>query len=327
MKKTAHADVPADSADRPSTLGGWLAHAERLYAQHQVAVGQIATSAHDEALYLLLRALHLPLDSGPAVLARRVSGAEGAALEKVLRRRVVDRVPAAYLTHEAFLGGHRFYIDERAIIPRSYFLEIIPQLDRWLKKPAAVARVADMCTGSGCLAILLAHQFPKARVDAVDCSADALAVAKINVRQHGLSGRVSLYRSDVFASVPAAHYDVIVCNPPYEPSRLMKTLPPEFRWEPALALDGGKDGLDVIRRLIEQARDRLAPDGLLLIEVGGLRNAMEAAFGGLKPLWLRTRDGSNCVCLARMRHISPGSSATVGSMLTPAKPGVQGIRA
>jgi ribosomal protein L3 glutamine methyltransferase len=297
MKRPDKSDLPAKAPGRPRTLGGWLARAEELYAQHGAAVGQIATSAHDEALYLLLRTLQLPLDSKAAVLTRKVSEAEGAALEEVLRRRVVDRVPAAYLTHEAFLGEHRFYVDERVIIPRSYFLELIPQLGRWLKKPAAVTRAADMCTGSGCLAILLAHQFPQARIDAVDCSAEALEVAKINVREHSLANRVSLYRSDVFATVPAARYDVIVSNPPYEPSRLMKTLPPEFRREPELALDGGGDGLDVIRRLLAQARDRLKPDGLLLIEVGGLRAAMEAAFGRLGLRWPRTRDGANCVCL------------------------------
>ena len=304
MKTHSQTDPPAASLNRPRTLGGWLARAERLYAEHAVAVGQIATSAHDEALYLLLRTLQLPLDSEASVLTRRVSAAEGVTLEKLLRRRVVDRIPAAYLTHEAFLGPHRFYVDERVIIPRSYFLELIPQLDRWLKKPATVARVADMCTGSGCLAVLLACQYPRAQVDAVDCSAAALAVAEINVRQHGLSDRVSLYRSDVFAGVPEARYDLIVCNPPYEPTRLLKALPPEFRWEPKLALDGGKDGLDVIRRLIAQAHDRLTPAGLLLIEVGGLRQAMEAAFGNLQLRWLRTQDGTNCVCLIEARRLA-----------------------
>jgi ribosomal protein L3 glutamine methyltransferase len=303
MKLHARQKVSAAAPGRPTTLGEWLARAERLYTQDEVAVGQIATSAHDEALYLLLHTLQLPLDSRPAVLARQVSKAEGAALERMLRRRIVDRIPAAYLTHEAFLGEHRFYVDERVIIPRSYFLELIPQLGRWLKTPAAGARAADMCTGSGCLAVLLAHQLPQARVDAIDCSADALAVAKINVRQHGLSERVSLFQSDLFSSVPEARYEVIVCNPPYEPSRLMKTLPPEFRKEPALALDGGRDGLDVIRRLLAQARGRLTPDGLLLIEVGGLRTAMEAEFGRLKLRWPRTHDGTNCVCLIESRRL------------------------
>ena len=314
MKKHPQAAFPAASPEQRVTLGGWLAHAERLYAQYAVAVGQVATSAHGEALYLLLRTLELPLDSKPAVLTRRISSSEGAALEKMLRRRVLDRVPAAYLTREAFLGEHRFYVDERVIIPRSYFLELIPQIGRWLKNPAGVKCAADMCTGSGCLAILLAHQFPIARIDAIDFSADALAVAEINVRQHDLSGRVSLYRSDVFSSVPPLRYDVIVCNPPYEPSLLMKTLPPEFQREPKLALDGGKDGLDVIRRLLAQSRDRLTPDGMLLIEVGGLRDAMEAAFGHLKLRWLRTHDGSNCVCLIEAKRLTQPISGLASRM-------------
>jgi ribosomal protein L3 glutamine methyltransferase len=290
-------DLFGRARTRLRTPGAWLAFAEREYAQQNLALGQVATSAHDEVLYLLLRTLHLPLDSDDAVLARRLTTAECAAVETVFRRRILDRVPAAYLTREAWLGRHRFYVDERVIIPRSYFLEIIPLLGRLRKRSAAVKRLADVCTGSGCLAILLAHRFPEAQVDAIDLAPGALAVAKINVQQHGLAGRVTLHCSDVFARVPPGRYDVIVCNPPYEPSALMKTLAPEFRKEPRLALDGGCDGLQVIRRLIAQAGGRLADDGLLLIEVGGLRAAMEAAFGGLNLRWLPTQDGSNCVCL------------------------------
>jgi ribosomal protein L3 glutamine methyltransferase len=286
-----------------ATLGEWLAWAERQYARHRVALGQVTPGAHDEALYLLLRTLRLPLDSPPAVLTRRLTPAENIAVAAVLRRRIRARVPAAYLTREALLGGHSFYVDERAIIPRSYFLEIIPRLDRLRRGRGPVRRAADVGTGAGCLAILLAHRFPRARVDAIDVSAAALAVARINVRQHGLARRVSLHRSDVFAAVPPARYDVIICNPPYEPSALMLTLPPEFKKEPRLALDGGRDGLDVIRQLIAQAPARLAPDGLLLIEVGGLRAAMEAAFGHLRLRWLPTQDGSDCVCLIDARRL------------------------
>ena len=288
-----------------STLGEWLPFAEVEYARHGVALGQIATSAHDEALYLLLHTLRLPLDSGPAVLARPLTPAQARAVGARLRRRILDRVPAAYLTREAWLGRHRFYIDERAIIPRSYFLEIIPRLPRLLtRKPLAVARAADVGTGSGCLAILLARQFPRARVDAIDLDPGALAVARINVRQHDLADRVTLRRSDVFAAVPPARYDLIVCNPPYEPSALMRTLPLEFRREPRRALDGGRDGLDVIRRVIAQARERLAPGGWLLIEVGGLRDAMESAFGRLQLRWLATGDRTNCVCAIAARRLT-----------------------
>jgi ribosomal protein L3 glutamine methyltransferase len=306
--------------ERRRTLGGWLAWAEREYARRGAALGQVAPGAHDEALYLLLRTLGLPLDAGPEVLARPLTSAEAAAAGAVLRRRLVDRVPAAYLTREAFLGRHRFYVDPRAIIPRSYFLEILPRLGRLRRGRGPVRRAADVGTGSGCLAILLAHQFPRARVDAIDVSAAALAVARINVAQHRLEARVHLHRSDVFAAVPPARYDVIVCNPPYEPSALMPTLPPEFRREPRLALDGGRDGLDVIRRVIAQASDRLAPDGLLLIEVGGLRAAMEVAFGRLRLRWLPTLDGTDCVCTLEASALRAGAAPAAADRHRPRRP-------
>jgi len=292
-------------AVRPATLGDWLAFAERLYAKEKLALGQIATTAHDEALYLLLRTLGLPLDSDAAVLAKKITAAEHTKLENVFRRRVLEHVPAAYLTREAWLGELKFYVDERVLIPRSYFLEIIPQqLDGWLPDPAKVRRVVDVCTGSGCLAIVLAKHFPSARVDAVDLSPGALEVAQINVRDHRLRSRVHLFQSDVFDAVPAAKYDVILSNPPYEPSAHCDALAPEFRREPRLALDGGGDGLDIIRKLLRQSRERLMPHGVVMIEVGGLRAAMDREFAALEPHWLHTEDGSDCVCAigaARLR--------------------------
>jgi ribosomal protein L3 glutamine methyltransferase len=276
------------------SLAEWLRFAEALYARSGAALGQMATSAHDEALYLLLRTLGLPLDSPASVLARALTAAERKKVLAVLRRRLVDRVPAAYLTQEAWLGEHRFYVDERVLIPRSYFLELIPQLD-----DIGAGQAADVCTGSGCLAILLARRFPRAEVDAVDLSADALDVARINVRAHRLTRRVRLRRSDVFDAVPPVAYDIILSNPPYEPSALMKGLPAEFKREPRLALDGGQDGLDVIRKLLRQAKERLKPAGRLLIEVGGLQAAFDREFKSLRARWLRTADGSNCVCEIR----------------------------
>ncbi len=280
-----------------ATVGDWLRFAEKSYARAGVALGQVAASAHDETLYLLLRTLDLPLDSDARVLKKKLTAAERESVEAVFRRRLVERVPAAYLTREAWLGEHRFYVDERVIIPRSYFLEIIPeQLDGWLAEPKKVTRVVDVCTGSGCLAILLAKHFPKARVDAVDLSPEALEVAAINVKAHRLGRRVALHRSDVFDAVPAAKYDVILSNPPYEPSGHCDALPAEFQQEPRLALDGGTDGLDIIRKLLREARTRLTPHGIVLIEVGGLRAAMDREFAALEPHWLHTSDGSDCVC-------------------------------
>ena len=234
------------------------------------------------------------------MLFRSLTPAERTRLAAVFRRRIVDRVPAAYLTREAWLGEHRFYVDERTIIPRSYFLELIPDaLQTCLPKGTRVRRVVDVCTGSGCLAILLAHAFPGARVEACDLSADALEVAKINVRDHHLDDHVALYQSDVFDSVPVARYDLIISNPPYEPSAHVDGQAPEFAAEPRLAHDGGRDGLVVIRKLLWQARARLQPHGILAIEMGGLQAAIDREFAALAPQWLPTQDGSNCVCVFR----------------------------
>lgn len=291
-------------AAEPVTLGDWLKHAIERYKETGVALGQVATNAHDEALYLLLRTLALPLDSKPSVLKHKLTSAEVMAVENMLRRRLEKRIPAAYLTREAFLGEYRFYVDERVIIPRSYFLEIIPQqLNAWLPSPTKVKRVVDVCTGSGCLAILLAHHFPDAKVDAVDLSPDALDVARINVKNHRLAGRVKLHHSDVFDAVPKVKYDVILSNPPYEPTAHCDALPAEFHREPRMALDGGKDGLDIIRKLLRQSRDRLQPHGVVLIEVGGLQRAMDREFPELDLYWMHTADGSNCVCLIQAARL------------------------
>lgn len=287
-----------------ATLGQWLDFAIQLYAREKVALGQVATNAHDEALYLLLRTLDWPLESDASVLKKKLTAAQRSAVEAMLQRRVYDRVPAAYLTKEAWLGEHRFYVDERVIIPRSYFLEIIPQqLDSWLRDPAKVRNVVDVCTGSGCLAILLAHHFPKAKVDAIDLSADALDVAKINISDHQLTRRVQLFASDVFDAVPVKKYDVILSNPPYEPSKLVDAQAPEFAAEPRMAHDGGKDGLVIIRKLLRQARERLTPDGIVLLEVGGLQAAMNREFAALEPHWLHTEDGADCICVIQAQRL------------------------
>ena len=282
------------------TVGDWLKKAVKLYGRHKVALGQVATTAHDEALYLLLRTLDLPLDSAREVLRRKLTLAEDEQVADVFRRRTAGHVPAAYLTREAFLGEHRFFVDERVIIPRSYFIELLPeQIPHWMPRDKPVKKVADVCTGSGCLAVLLAQQFPDAKVDAVDLSPAALSVAKFNVAQHGLAKRIKLWHSDVFAAVPRARYDLVLSNPPYVPTRELRGLPAEFKAEPKMALDGGRDGLDIIRRILRQARDRLQPHGIVVLEVGGLRAAMDKAFPGLDLHWLHTEDGEDCVCVVQ----------------------------
>jgi len=300
LKRTAKRKVdPFAAVASLATVGEWLQFAEKLYAREKPSLGQIATNAHDEALYLLLRTLELPLESDERVLTKKVSARDREKLKIAFRLRIIERVPAAYITREAWLGEHRFYVDERVIIPRSYFLEIIGgQLNDWLPKHGERARrVVDVCTGSGCLAVLLAHHFPQAQVDACDLSAGALEVAKINVREHRLGKRVNLFQSDVLDDVPNAKYDVIVSNPPYEPSGLVDAQSPEFAAEPRMAHDGGADGLAIIRKLLRQAATRLKPDGIVLIEVGGLQAAINREFAHLDPHWLHTEDGSDCVCV------------------------------
>jgi ribosomal protein L3 glutamine methyltransferase len=319
---------PRLGSGKLATLGDWLKWAEPQYDRRGAALGQVAVSAHDEALYLLLRTLGLPLDSKPAVLKRRLTEEELGKVAEVFRRRLEERVPAAYLTREAFLGEHRFYVDERVIIPRSYFLELLPAIAEMLESGVGVAssprrgrrgsretgaratppaglvkRAVDVCTGSGCLAILLAHQFPQAKVDAIELSPDAMAVAKFNVASHHVAQRVRLHHSDVFDAVPRTKYDLILSNPPYVPTRELRSLPEEFKREPAMALDGGRDGLDIIRKILRQSRERLQKHGLVALEVGGLRAAMDRAFPELDLHWLHTEDGEDCVCVVQAARL------------------------
>ena len=294
-------------SSRPKTFGEWLRWAERAYKRHGAALGQVATSAHDEALYLLMSTLGLPLDSKQAVLKRKLTPAEAERVAEVFRRRLEEHVPAAYLTREAFLGEYRFFVDERVIIPRSYFLELLTeQIPHWLPASRPVKRVVDVCTGSGCLAVLLAHRFPEAKVDAIELSPDAMAVAKFNIAEHHLLKRIKLHHSDVFDAVPPVKYDVILSNPPYVPTRELRGLPEEFKREPAMALDGGYDGLDVIRKIIRQARERLQPQGIVVLEVGGLRAAIDRAFPELDLHWLHTEDGEDCVCVIQAARLVGG---------------------
>ena len=288
-----------------ATLGAWMEFAERVYGDAQLALGQITDNAHDEALYLFLRTLDWSLESGPEVLEKPLAPAQRIALREVLHARAVKRVPAAYLTKEAWLGGLRFHVDERVIIPRSYFVELIPVLADLLPPGVTVRRAADVCTGSACLAILLAREFPKATVDGLDLSPAALQVAAINVKAHAAGKRVRLHASDVFDAVPppAGGYDLIISNPPYEPSAHVDNQDPEFAAEPRLAHDGGPDGLVIVRKLLRQARERIAPHGVVAVEIGGLRKAVNREFAALAPEWLETEDGSNCVFVVRASRL------------------------
>ncbi len=207
-------------------------------------------------------------------------------------------MPAAYITKEGWLGTYNFYVDERVIVPRSFIAELIPEyFSPWVAEPEAVENILELCTGSGCLSIMMADAFPNAAVDAVDISADALAVAKRNVDTYKLQDRVTLIESDLYANVPAKKYDLIISNPPYVNSASMGALPQEYLAEPQIALDGGSDGMDLVRKIIAGAAERLTDDGILMIEIGNERAYAEAAFGELGLTWLTTSAGDDMVFL------------------------------
>ena len=271
----------------------------------QVALGHGSDNAWDEAVYLTLHALHLPLDTLDPFLDARVVREERDRVLDLLERRVTERVPAAYLTNEAWLRGHRFYVDNRVIVPRSPIAELLDEgLSPWVQDPEAVENVLDMCTGSGCLAILSALAFPHAHVDAVDLSPDALDVARRNVDDYGLADRLDLHESNLFDSLPARQYDVIVCNPPYVNSGSMDALPQEYLHEPQLALAGGEDGMDLVRRILEAAPRFLSQDGVLVLEIGHERGFFEASFPQLSPVWLDTEASSDQLLLLTREQLS-----------------------
>ncbi|CAB3871040.1 50S ribosomal protein L3 N(5)-glutamine methyltransferase [Achromobacter deleyi] len=271
----------------------------------EVALGHGSDNAWDEAVYLVLHALHLPLDTLEPFLDARVLTEERSRVLDLIDRRVTERVPAAYLTNEAWLRGHRFYVDKRVIVPRSPIAELLDEgLSPWVQDAQAVDNVLDMCTGSGCLAILSAMAFPYAHVDAVDVSPDALDVARRNVDDYGLADRLELHQSNLFNNLPERQYDVIVCNPPYVNSGSMDVLPQEYRHEPHLALAGGTDGMDLVRRILEAAPRFLTQDGVLVLEIGHERDFFEAAFPELSPVWLDTAEASDQLLLLTREQLT-----------------------
>jgi len=290
--------MSTDTVHDLETLRDWLRWAVTRFGEAKLVFGHGLANAYDEAAYLLLHSLHLPLDRLEPFLDARLTHPERQQLAQLLQRRIDQRVPAAYLTREAWLGAFRFYVDERVIVPRSFIAELLPDgLAAYVGDAAKFASVLDLCTGSGCLAILLAHAFPAADVDAADISSDALAVAQRNVSDYGLADRINLLRSDLFANLPDKSYDLIVSNPPYVNARAMEELPAEYRHEPALALAGGDDGLDAVRTIMREAPRFLAPRGLLVVEIGHHRDAVEFAWPRAPFVWLDTGSSTDSVFL------------------------------
>jgi len=289
------------------TLRDWLRFAVSRFTQAGLAFGHGFASASDEAMYLLLHTLHLPLEQAEPFLDARLTHAERNDLAALLTRRIEDRVPAAYLTHEAWLGDFRFHVDERVLIPRSFIADLLPDgLAPYVADTSAIRSALDLCTGCGCLAVLLAHACDNADIDATDISADALAVAQRNVSDYGLAGRINLIRSDLFDNLPGKSYDLIISNPPYVTTMAMEELPREYRHEPELALAGGDDGMDAVRTILREAPRFLQPDGILVVEVGHNRENAEAAFPRMPFVWLSTRSAADSVFLLRREDIVAG---------------------
>ena len=276
-----------------------------------VAFGHGTDNAWDEAVWLVLWRLGLPLDDLDGVADREVDVPQQAAVEALIDQRISSRKPAAYLTGEAWLQGLPFHVDERVIVPRSLIAEPLADgtLDAWL--PGETTRVLDLCTGNGSLAVLAALAWPEARIDATDLSHDALAVARLNVQRHGLESRITLRQGDGLAAARGA-YDLVLCNPPYVNRASMGALPPEFCAEPALALDGNRsgssDGMDFVRELLAGVAVHLAPDGVLVLEIGHERAHFEAAFPRLDAVWLPTSAGDDQVLLLTRSALSDPSS-------------------
>ena len=290
------------------TVRDMMRFAVSRFTEAGLFFGHGSDNAWDESAYLLLHTLNLPLDRLEPFMDARLTSDERALVLKIIRRRISERLPAAYLTNEAWLGEHRFYVDRRVIVPRSHIAELLrEQLTPWIDDPWAVQSTLDLCTGSGCLAILAALAFPESTVDAIDISPDALAVARRNVGDYGLESRVNLIEPDAFAAVPGKRYDVIISNPPYVNAESMANLPEEYLREPVLALASGEDGLDFTRILLREAGDHLNPGGLLVVEIGNNRDELEQAFPDTPFTWLDTAAGDGFVFMLRKEELPTGA--------------------
>lgn len=281
-----------------------LRWAVSVFNAHDVQFGQGTDNAWDEAVYLVLAGLQLPVDRLEPFLDARLSLPERTHLCHLIEQRSHSRLPAAYLIGEAWLQGYRFHITPDCIIPRSPIAELlVNELSPWVPDPEAPMQIMDLCTGSGCLAIIAALHFPASRVMAVDISPDALAVAEQNIALYGLQDRVTTLHSDLFQQVPNQSFDLIICNPPYVNQQSMQALPPEFRHEPALALAGGEDGMDLVRDILARAPDYLSNEGLLLLEIGHEYGNFVQAFPDLEPIWLHTANADDQILLLHKKQL------------------------
>ena len=282
------------------TIRDLLRFAVTRFHEAGLFFGHGSASAYDEAAYLILHTLHLPLDRLDPFLDARLTTAELGQVLEIIERRATEKIPAAYLTNEAWLGDFSFFVDERVIVPRSFIAELLrEQLAPLIENPGEIYSALDLCTGSGCLAILLAHAFPSAMIDAVDISPEALEVARRNVSDYSLEHQVHLIQSDLFTGLGRRTYDLIISNPPYVSSAAMATLPEEYRHEPENALASGMDGLEATRTILNEAASHLNDRGLLIVEIGHNRDNLEQVYPDMPFIWLETSAGDEFVFLLK----------------------------
>ncbi|HEC19572.1 MAG TPA: 50S ribosomal protein L3 N(5)-glutamine methyltransferase [Gammaproteobacteria bacterium] len=295
-----------DIIDELQTLGDFVRWGASRFLEMNLHFGHGTDNALDEAFYLVTNALYLPHDIPPYMMQSRLLPSERAEVLALLQRRIDTRLPAPYLTYEAWFAGLPFYVDERVLIPRSPIAELIEaRFEPWVDA-SQVHHILDLCTGGGCIAIACAKAFPFARVDGTDLSADALAVAAQNVQRHQVQDQVRLHQGDLFAGLDGQRYDIIVSNPPYVDAEDMAELPEEYRHEPELALASGEDGLDIIRRILQQAGAFLNPQGVLIVEVGNSAAALVEAYPELPFTWLEFERGGPPVFLLTAEQLGEG---------------------
>ena len=286
------------------TIRDWLRFTVSRFEESEIFFGHGTDNAYDEAVWLIMSALHLPHDTLHNFLDARITESERKQLSHLIERRISERIPTAYLLREAWLQGFKFYVDERVIVPRSFIAELLEDgLQAWIEYPELIHSAADICTGSGCLGVLLANAFPDAAIDVVDISKDAIAVSNINIANYGLQERVQAIESDMFSALKGKKYDLIISNPPYVDAPSMATLPREYQIEPQLALGSGAAGLDHTHTILREAAKHLNDNGILVVEIGHNRDALIDAYPNLPFTWLDTTSGDEFVFLLSKQQL------------------------
>lgn len=286
------------------TIRDWLRFTVSHFEEAEIFFGHGTDNSYDEAVWLIMSALHLPLDTVENFLDARITELERKHLKSLIERRIIERTPTAYLLKEAWLQGFKFYVDERVIVPRSFIAELLQSnLNPWIEFPEMIESAADICTGSGCLGILLANSFPNATIDVVDISHDAIEVANINITNYCMEEQITAIESDMFTALKGKTYDLIISNPPYVDAPSMAYLPLEYQREPQIALGSGYDGLDHTHKILREAANHLNDDGLLVVEIGHNRNSLLEAYPEVQFVWLEVSSGDEFVFLLSKQQL------------------------